>query len=115
MSKRKKQNTRPSTPSAPEEEPVRVAAKPKVKARPSARTHPTETVAHPLIFGRDTYYWLGGGFLLIVIGFLLMTGGRGEDPTVFDEGVIYSWRKITLAPMIILAGLGVVTYAIFKK
>ena len=69
----------------------------------------------PLVFGRATYTWLGGGFLLIILGFLLMTGGRGDDPTVFDESVIYSFRRITLAPIIILSGLGVAIYAIFKK
>ncbi len=92
-----------------------MVAKPKTSARPAVRTRSSEAIAHPLIFGKQTYIWLGGGFLLIVLGFLLMTGGRGEDPTVFDETVIYSWRKITLAPIIILSGLCVVTYAIFKK
>ena len=115
MSKRKKQKTRQPVSPSTEEETVHVAAKPNTKARPSLRARDTTAVAHPLIFGRETYYWLGGGFLLVVIGFLLMTGGRGDDPTVFDESVIYSWRKITLAPILILAGLSVVTYAIFKK
>ncbi|MGB3798267.1 MAG: DUF3098 domain-containing protein [Lewinella sp.] len=115
MSKRKKQKSRNQTPDTQEEESVRVVAKPKASARPATRTRTPDAVAHPLIFGKQTYIWLGGGFLLIVLGFLLMTGGRGDDPTVFDESVIYSWRKITLAPIIIISGLGVVTYAIFKK
>lgn len=115
MSKRKKQKARKSSVSVQEEEAVRTVATPKVKARPMARSRATDAIEHPLIFGRQTYYWLGAGFLLIVFGFILMTGGRGEDPTVFDESVIYSWRKITLAPIIILSGLSVVTYAIFKK
>ena len=115
MSKRKKQKTRPTTSLPPEEEPVRVAAQPKAKARTTLRQRDTAANSAPLVFGRDTYIWLGGGFLLIVFGFILMVGGRGDDPTVFDEGVIYSWRKITLAPLIILSGLSVVTYAIFKK
>ncbi len=115
MSKRKKQKTRQQSSTVPEEEQIRVVAKPNVKSRPIARNRETASAAQALIFGRETYYWLGGGFLLIVIGFLLMTGGRGDDPTVFDESVIYSWRKVTLAPIIILSGLSVVTYAIFKK
>ena len=115
MSKRKKQKSRPPASPTAEEESVHVAASPSTKARPSVRARETAAVAHPLIFGRETYYWLGGGFLLVVVGFLLMTGGRGDDPSVFDESVIYSWRKITLAPILILAGLSVVTYAIFKK
>ncbi|NJB85249.1 hypothetical protein GGR26_000994 [Lewinella marina] len=111
MSKRKKQKSRSDSAPAPAAESVRVVAKPKTNAVPRSAARPDNA----LVFGRDTYLWLGGGFLLIVIGFLLMTGGRGDDPTVFDESVIYSWRKITLAPIIILSGLGVVTYAIFKK
>lgn len=111
MSKRKKQKSRPTATPEPATESVRVVAKPKSHAVPRSHPRPDED----LVFGRDTYLWLGGGFLLIVVGFLLMTGGRGDDPNVFDESVIYSWRKITLAPIIILSGLGVVTYAIFKK
>ena len=115
MSKRKKQKVRPTPASAEEEVPVRAAAPPKAKVRTTLRPRESMAESAPLVFGRDTYLWLGGGFLLIVLGFLLMAGGRGDDPNVFDESVIYSWRKITLAPIIILSGLSVVTYAIFKK
>lgn len=69
----------------------------------------------PLTFGKDTYTWMGIGFALVVVGLLLMSGGRGEDPNVFDESVIYSFRRITLAPIVMLAGLGTVIYAILKK
>ncbi|MFT4686087.1 MAG: hypothetical protein ACJA0J_001213 [Bdellovibrionota bacterium] len=68
-----------------------------------------------LTFGQDTYIWMGIGFALVVLSLLLMSGGRGDDPTVFDESVIYSFRKITLAPIVMLAGLGTVIYAILKK
>ena len=119
MSKRKKQKGRSSTvaETATPAEPIRVVATPRVATeRRAVSTNPvTERSARPLVFGRTTYLWLGAGFLLVVIGFLFMIGGRGDDPTVFDEEVIYSFRRITLAPIIILSGLGVVTYAIFKK
>ena len=118
MSKRKKQKGRSSNVAEPAQaaEPIRVVATPKVTAaRRTAATAPSDRSTRPLVFGRDTYLWLGGGFLLVVIGFIFMIGGRGDDPTVFDEDVIYSFRRITLAPIIILSGLGVVTYAIFKK
>lgn len=68
-----------------------------------------------LTFGRDTYVWMGIGFALVILSLLLMSGGRGDDPTVFDESIIYSFRKITLAPIVMLAGLGTVAYAILKK
>lgn len=93
----------------------RVAATPKpATPRTSTRTAVVKD-ARPLTFGRDTYIWMGIGFALVVISLLLMSGGRGEDPAVFDENVIYSFRKITLAPIVMLAGLGTVIYAILKK
>ncbi len=123
MSKRKKQKGRSSSTVAEPAraaEPIRVVATPKVTAERRAATAAATTTnaersTRPLVFGRATYLWLGGGFLLVVIGFLFMIGGRGDDPTVFDESVIYSFRRITLAPIIILCGLAVVIYAIFKK
>ena len=49
-----------------------------------------------------------------MVGYLLMSGGGSEDPNVFDEG-IFSARRITLAPTVVLAGYGVIFYAILKK
>ncbi|MEM6395719.1 MAG: DUF3098 domain-containing protein [Bacteroidota bacterium] len=69
----------------------------------------------PLVFGRDTYIWLAGAFGLIVLGLLLMSGGGQPDPNVWDEDIIYSWRRITLAPLVMLAGVGMAIYAVLKK
>jgi hypothetical protein len=69
----------------------------------------------PLLFNRDNYIWIAGGFGLVLLGLLLMSGGGMTDPKVWDESVIYSFRRITLAPMVILAGLIVEIYAIFIK
>lgn len=93
---------------------TRVAPATPVTTRSTARTAPPKN-SRPLTFGRDTYIWMGIGFGLVVLGLLLMSGGRGEDPAVFDESVIYSFRRITLAPLVILGGLGTVIYAILKK
>lgn len=68
-----------------------------------------------LTFGKQTYMFLGIGFALVLIGLLLMSGGRGTEYSEFDVNQIYSFRRITLAPVVILAGLGVVTYGIFKR
>ena len=68
-----------------------------------------------LVFGRSTYLWIGIGFAVMVGGMLLMAGGSMPSPDVWDESLIYSFRRITLAPIVILAGLGVITYAIFEK
>lgn len=68
-----------------------------------------------LTFSSQTLLWIAGGFGLMLLGMLLMTGGQMPSPDVWDEDIIYSFRRITLAPIVILAGIGVVIYAIFKK
>jgi len=73
------------------------------------------TPARALTFGRDTYIWVGIGAALVFIGMLLMTGGQMPSPDVWDEKIIYSPRRVTLAPIVILAGIGTVFYAILKK
>ena len=68
-----------------------------------------------LVFGRQTFIWIGIGIALMVVSMLLMAGGAMPNPDVWDDSLIYSFRRITLAPMVLLAGLGVITYAILKK
>lgn len=91
--------------------PARAPVKTKAKTSTSAST----VAARPLTFGREFYLWMGGGFLLVLVGMLLMAGGEMPSPDVWDEDIIYSFRRVTLAPLIILGGIGVVIYAIFKK
>lgn len=55
-----------------------------------------------------------GGVALMAIGFLLMAGGRSEDPNVFNAHEVYSTTRITIAPILILAGLVVLIYSIFR-
>ncbi len=64
--------------------------------------------------GKDNYRLIAIGFAIIVIGFILMTGGGSDDPNVFNPE-IFSFRRITLAPLIILSGLIFEIYAILKK
>lgn len=72
-----------------------------------------------LIFGKMNFVLIGLGLLLVVLGLLLMTGGGeqlnsdGYAPT-FDEG-IYSFRRLTLAPLVIMAGFLVEVVAIMKS
>ncbi len=75
----------------------------------------TATVDRAFTFGRDTYIWMGIGFGLVLVGMLLMMGGHMPDPNTWDESIIYSFRRTVLAPIVILAGLVVEVYAIFKK
>lgn len=64
--------------------------------------------------GKDNYKLMAIGFAIIVIGFILMAGGGSEDPNVFNED-IFSFRRITLAPIILLIGFVFEIYAIMKK
>jgi hypothetical protein len=84
-------------------------------AQPQRRTSVKYQQAFPLLFSKGNYILVGIGCALIALGLVLMLGGNMKDPNVWDESVIYSARRITLAPIIILAGLGFQIYAIFKK
>ena len=55
------------------------------------------------------------GAALIILGMFLMSGGKSTDPNVFNENEVYSFRRITLAPIVIITGFIVEIYAIFKK
>ncbi|MBN1598435.1 MAG: DUF3098 domain-containing protein [Bacteroidales bacterium] len=64
---------------------------------------------------RENYKYLLIGFLIIIIGFALMIGGRSEDPNIFNGDEIFSFRRITLAPIIVLAGFAFEIWAIMRK
>ncbi len=65
-------------------------------------------------FGKENYRLLLIGLALIVLGFLLMIGGGSKDPKVFSQD-IFNFQRLTLAPLLILAGYVVEIFAIMKK
>jgi hypothetical protein len=65
-------------------------------------------------FGKENYRLLLIGLALIVLGFLLMIGGGSKDPNVFSQD-IFNFQRLTLAPILILAGYVVEIFAIMKK
>ncbi|MCF6366723.1 MAG: DUF3098 domain-containing protein [Bacteroidales bacterium] len=65
--------------------------------------------------GKQNYYLLAFGFVIIIAGFLLMIGGGTDDPNIFNEKELFSFRRVTLAPIIILFGFVFEIYAIMKK
>lgn len=75
----------------------------------------SEKSTTPSLFTRDNYMWMLIGLVVIAIGMLLMAGGKSDDPNVFKAEEVYSTRRITIAPLLILAGLVIEIYAIFKK
>jgi hypothetical protein len=72
-------------------------------------------VSNNSIFTKDNYRWMLIGIIVIAIGMFLMSGGASKDPSVFNKDEVYSFRRITLAPILIMAGLVLEIYAIFKR
>ena len=64
--------------------------------------------------GHENYKLLAIGFVIIIIGFLLMIGGKSDSPDKFSQN-IFSFRRITLAPIVVLAGFIFEIWAIMKK
>ena len=67
------------------------------------------------LFGKENFKWMLIGVAVLALGFILMAGGGSEDPNVFDPSEVYSTRRITIAPIVILIGLGIEIYAIFRQ
>jgi|TARA_B100000767_G_scaffold66636_1_gene63015 hypothetical protein len=63
------------------------------------------------IFEKKNYQVMVIGIIFIAIGFILMSGGASEDPNVFNPE-IYNFRRIRLAPTLVLIGFGIQVYAI---
>jgi hypothetical protein len=67
------------------------------------------------LFGKQNLLWMLIGAIVIILGFFLMAGGKTEDPNIFNEAEVYSTTRITIAPLLIVAGLIIEIYAIMKK
>jgi hypothetical protein len=63
---------------------------------------------------KDSYKYLAIGFAIIVLGFLLMIGGRSDNPNVFNYEM-FSFRRITLAPVIVMIGFIFEIWVIMRK
>ena len=64
--------------------------------------------------GKENLKLLLIGFLIIIVGFVLMIGGGSDDPNVFNKE-IFSFQRITLAPLVVMFGFVFEIYAIMKK
>jgi len=67
-----------------------------------------------LLFGRKNYLYMLVGLGLIALGFILMSGGGSNDPNIWNDA-IFNFRRIRLAPMLILLGMVVEVYAIMRN
>ena len=67
-----------------------------------------------LLFGKKNYRFMIIGLFFIALGFILMSGGGSDDPNIFNEE-IYSFRRIRLAPILVVTGFIIEVYAILTK
>jgi hypothetical protein len=67
------------------------------------------------LFTKDNYKWMFIGAVVMALGMFLMAGGKNTDPNVFDESLVYGKTRITVAPILIVAGIIIEIFAIFKK
>ena len=91
-------------------------SKPQPQVKPSPRPSTTTTVvadsyygtepqaAPAFLFNKENYMWMLGGLAIMALGFFLMAGGKSSNPAVFDDKEVYSFTRITLAPILIVAG-----------
>ncbi|MBN9296824.1 MAG: DUF3098 domain-containing protein [Filimonas sp.] len=68
-----------------------------------------------VLFTKENYKWMLIGAVVVALGMILMSGGKNADPNTFDPKVVYSTTRITIAPIVIVLGLLIEIYAIFKK
>jgi len=73
------------------------------------------TSTSPSLFDKQNMWLMLLGVGVIAIGMLLMVGGRSKDPNTFNYDEVYSTLRISVAPVLIIIGLGIEIYAIFKK
>ena len=81
----------------------------------STVTKDTQVTDSRPIFPKENYKFMLAGIVVIVIGFLLMMGGNSNDPNSFKPEEVYSFRRITLAPIVIVLGLLIEVYAIMAR
>ena len=67
------------------------------------------------LFDKQNYRLMLGGLIVLTIGFFLMAGGKSAYPSVFNDNEVYSTTRITIAPLLIIAGFIIEIFAIMKK
>ena len=110
----KQQPRRPAPAPAPSQ-----AKRPAAPAAPRRDTARKESIFRTgdreILYTRQNFIFFGIGLALVLLGLLAMTGGRQTDPNVWHAEEIYSFRRITLAPLLMVAGFVVVALGIFKR
>ena len=104
-----------STPVRPNQTTTTPAPKPFVPYAKASEKKPASESSQAFLFDKENYMWMIAGVALIFIGFMLMSGGKSANPHEFHYEEIYSFRRITLAPIVVLLGFVVEVFAIMKR
>ncbi len=103
----------------PQPRPQQPGAQRRTAPAPVRRTEKSDgiftTGSRDFIFGQQNFIYMGIGLALILVGLAAMTGGAMPDPNKWEPERIYSFRRITLAPILMVAGFITVILGIFKK
>lgn len=94
-------------------QPVKEPPKPAKTPPPQSRSAKEKSQVD-FAFGRINYYLMFAGMGLMLLGYILMSGGGSDDPNVFNPEV-FSTRRITVAPILVISGLVVLVFSIVKK
>lgn len=80
----------------------------------SVKSQPLPEGSQAFIFDKRNYVFMIIGLLVMMLGFILMIGGGSADPSVFNED-IFNFQRITLSPILVIAGLVIEVVAIMIK
>ncbi len=75
----------------------------------------TKIAHNNIVLGKQNYTLMLVGLVVIIIGFILMSGGKSEDPNVFNADEVYSNRRIVIAPIVVILGFVIEIVAVFYK
>ena len=73
------------------------------------------TAGNNSLFGKQNYLLMLAGLAVLALGFFLMAGGKSSDPNQFNANEVYSATRITIAPILIMAGFVIEIIAIMRK
>jgi Protein of unknown function (DUF3098) len=92
-----------------------MAVKKEIAGKTGSTKKAIQVVDHSPLFGKTNYLLMVAGAVVIALGMILMSGGKSADPNVFDPKEVYSTTRVTIAPVLIVLGLVLEVYAIFRK
>ena len=87
----------------------------KKETAPATKTTAKNPSTGNVLFTKENYKWMLIGLVIMALGFFLMAGGKSSNPNVFSDKDVYSPIRITIAPILIVAGLLVEIFAIMKR